>query len=196
MPDAGFQLLALYRFWNIVEWWSPNRDIVGENWDDVLTGFIPRVALAKNSHDYTREMFALIALDHDTHANLWGAQPLRPPEGPCDLPITVRFIGDRAVVTGYRSESAKTTGLEIGDVITQLDGVPVARLIEDWSPYYPASNDPTRLRDIARGMTRGACGEVRIGIGFPGKGRIGHQDATRALRRPEPGGRRHARSSR
>jgi len=27
MPDPGFQLLALYRFWNIVQYWSPNRDM-------------------------------------------------------------------------------------------------------------------------------------------------------------------------
>jgi len=164
MPDAGFQFLALYRFWNIVEYWSPNREIVGENWEGVLSKFIPRVALAKSSHDYTREMFALIALDHDTHANLWGSQPLRPPEGACQLPITVRFVDNRAVVTGYTADSAKDTGIRVGDVIAQLDGVPVSKLVAEWSPYYAASNDPTRLRDIARTMTHGACGEMRVGI--------------------------------
>ena len=30
LPDAGFQLLGLYRFWNIVEYWSPYRDVIGE----------------------------------------------------------------------------------------------------------------------------------------------------------------------
>jgi hypothetical protein len=159
LPDAGFQLLALYRFWNIVEYWSPNREIVGENWDDVLSSFIPRVALAKNAHDYTREMLALIALDHDTHANLWSSLAMQPPEGVCQLPATVRFLENRAVVT-----ASTTNGLQIGDVITHLDGVPVTKLMEEWSPYYAASNDPTRLRDIARSMTRGACGDARVGI--------------------------------
>jgi C-terminal processing protease CtpA/Prc len=37
-------------------------------------------------------------------------------------------------------------------------------MVEEWSPYYAASNDPTRLRDIARAMTRGTCGEARVGI--------------------------------
>jgi hypothetical protein len=164
MPDAGFQVLALYRFWNIVEYWSPNRDIVGENWDDILTQFIPRVALAKDSSAYTREMFALIAMDHDTHANLWSSLALRPPEGNCALPVIVRFIENRAVVTGYTAESGKTSGLQIGDVIMQLDGVPVSKLVEDWAPYYAASNDTTRLRDIARSLPRGACGEVRVSV--------------------------------
>jgi C-terminal processing protease CtpA/Prc len=164
MPDAGFRLLAVYRFWNIVEYWSPNRDIVGENWDDVLIAFIPRVALAKDSGAYTREMLALVAMDHDTHANLWSSLGQRPPEGACQLPITVRFVENRAVVTGYSAESGKATGLEIGDVISQLDGVPVSKLVETWAPYYAASNEPTRLRDIARSMTRGACGDARVGV--------------------------------
>jgi hypothetical protein len=164
LPDAGFQLLALYRFWNIVEYWSPNRDVVGENWDDILTEFIPRIGLAKTSDTYTREMFALIAMDHDTHANLWGSLALRPPEGPCELPVTVRFIAGRAVVTGYRADSGKTSGLIPGDAITQLDGVPVSKLVADWTPYYADSNDAARFRDIARTMTRGECGEARIGV--------------------------------
>jgi hypothetical protein len=33
-----------------------------------------------------------------------------------------------------------------------------------WEPYYPASNRPTRLRDIARGMMRGACAAVGVGV--------------------------------
>ena len=47
--------------------------------------------------------------------------------------------------------------MRVGDVIERLDGVPVAQLVGRWEPYYPASNRPTRLRDIARAMTRGPC---------------------------------------
>ena len=37
LPDAGYQLLALYRFWNIIEYWFPYRDLIDEDWDGVLT---------------------------------------------------------------------------------------------------------------------------------------------------------------
>ena len=42
--------------------------------------------------------------------------------------------------------------------------MPVAKLVQDWSPYYAASNEPTRLRDIARFMTRGTCGEMTVSV--------------------------------
>ena len=165
LPDAGYQLLALYRFWNIIEYWFPYRDVIGGNWDDELTIFIPRVALAKDSDSYKRQMMALIARVRDTHANLWSSLDVRPPVGACQIPVTMRFIEGQAVVTGYsHAESGPATGLRVGDVVTTLDGVAVADLVERWTPYYAASNQPTRLRDIARSMTRGGCGEVRLRV--------------------------------
>lgn len=158
VPDAGFQLLALYRFWNIVQYWYPNREIVGENWNGVLGDSIAGIALGKTAADYKRQLLALIARVHDTHANLWSSLDARPPVGACQLPVTLRFVGDRPVVVNGAA------GLERGDVVTSLDGVAVTALVRDWSPYYAASNDPTRLRDIARFMTRGACAAVKVGV--------------------------------
>jgi hypothetical protein len=68
LPDPGFQLLALYRFWNIIEYWSPNHAIIGEDWGDVLRQLLPRIALAKDRDEYQRGVMALIAAAHDTHA--------------------------------------------------------------------------------------------------------------------------------
>jgi hypothetical protein len=83
LPDPGYQLLALYRFWNIIEYWFPYRDLIGENWDGVLMTFIPRITLARDGETYKRELMALIARVHDTHANLWSSLDVRPPVGPC-----------------------------------------------------------------------------------------------------------------
>jgi C-terminal processing protease CtpA/Prc len=170
LPDAGYQLLALYRFWNIVEYWFPYRDVIGGSWDDELTAFIPRVALANDRDTYTREMMALIARVHDTHANLWSSLDARPPTGACQVPITLRFIEHDAVVTGSSGAASDVaSGLRPGDVITAVDGVAVTELVKRWSPYYAASNQPTRLRDIARSMTRGACGPAVLTISRDGK---------------------------
>ncbi len=158
LPDAGYQILALYRFWNIIEYWFPYRDILDEDWDKVLAQFIPRIGLAPDSEIYQRELIALMAKVHDTHTNLWSSLKYRPPVGDCALPLNLRFIENQAVVTGLSSEASA----KAGDVITALDGVPVSKLMETWAPYYAASNEPTRLRDIARSMTRGACVDAKV----------------------------------
>jgi len=164
-PDDGFQLLALYRFWNIIEYWYPYRNVVGENWDQVLADFIPRLALAKDHDSYERQLMALIAMIHDSHANLWGSLDAQPPVGSCHLPVRLRFIQHQPVVTGYLDGNlGMTSGLKIGDVVTQLDNVPVAQLVKEWAPYYGASNEAARLRNIATFMSRGNCGGTEVSI--------------------------------
>jgi C-terminal processing protease CtpA/Prc len=52
----------------------------------------------------------------------------------------------------------------VGDIIVSIDDVIMSNLVERWMPYYPASNQPTRLRDIARALTRGPCTDARVTV--------------------------------
>jgi C-terminal processing protease CtpA/Prc len=165
LPDAGFQLLGLYRYWNIIRYWAPNRDIIGEDWDRVLAEYIPKIALAKTGDDYKRQFLTLIARIHDTHANLWSSLNVRPPAGTCQVPIIIRFIENRAVVAGYFSaEAAEKSPLQRGDVIEAVDSVIVSDLIKEWRPYYADSNDAAMLRDMSHTLTVGSCGNVKLRV--------------------------------
>lgn len=165
LPDAGYQLLALFRFWNIIEYWFPYRDVIGADWDAVLAEFIPRIALARTKNTYQLEMMALIARVHDTHANLWSSLDVRPPAGACQIPVNLRFIQNQAVVYGYEEgKDGAGSPLKAGDIIETLDGLPVTRLVTQWMPYYAASNEPTQLRDIARFLTRGDCVDASLRV--------------------------------
>jgi C-terminal processing protease CtpA/Prc len=42
--------------------------------------------------------------------------------------------------------------------------VPVDSLVDRWRPLYAASNEPARLRDIARNLTRGDSGSVKVEV--------------------------------
>jgi C-terminal processing protease CtpA/Prc len=160
--DAGVQLLSLFRFWNIVEYWSPYRNLIAD-WDKVLRESIPRIALAKSFDDYELQLMRAIAAMQDTHANLWSSLQVRPPVGECELPVILRYVEDRFVVANYASdELAESSGLRIGDVINAIDGVPVARLVSRVADYYADSNEAARYRDIARSLSHGSCGIVPI----------------------------------
>lgn len=165
-PDPGFQLLALYRFWNIIEYWYPYRDVLHEDWDKVLIEFIPRVTLAKSFDAYQLELISLSTRVHDGHANLWGSLSVRPPAGKCQLPVTVRFIANEPLpaVAGYVDDSGKDSGLMLGDKISEIDGTSVKKLVDEWKPYYNGSNDAAVLHDIAYYLPRGFCGETTMRV--------------------------------
>jgi C-terminal processing protease CtpA/Prc len=164
-PDAGYQLLGLYRYWNIIEYWYPNRNILDEDWDKVLKEFIPRIALAKDKDAYELEMIQLIGRITDTHANLNVPPQVLPPAGTCQLPVVTRFVENRPVVTDYsEAKAGPESGLKIGDVIEAIDGEPVQQLIARWMPYHTGSNEAARLQNIARSFTRGPCSPVEIRV--------------------------------
>jgi C-terminal processing protease CtpA/Prc len=160
--DAGMQILAAYRYWNIVEYWFPNRDVIGEDWETALRDTLPKIATAKTAGDYHRELMALIARAHDTHSNLWSSLQDRPPVGGCQIPVTVRFVEGQWVVAGY--PGAPVAELQTGDAITELDGAPLAKQVEEWKRFYADSNEAAMQRDMAQQITRGPCGETTVKV--------------------------------
>lgn len=158
-PDAGYRLLGLFRFWNIIRYWFPYRDLIGEDWGAVLAEFVPRVGLAASADDYAREMMALIARVHDTHANLWSTLRVQPPVGEGGIDAELRFVEGQLLVA---NTGAGVDGLRRGDLIEAIGGRPVSALLAEWSPLYAASNEPTRRRDIARNALRGPIGPVTV----------------------------------
>ncbi len=166
LPDPGYQLLALFRWWNIMQYWAPDREVAGQNWNAVLAEFIPRLALAKDKDAYQLALFELIARANDTHANLWSSIQVRPPTGECALPVEFRFLDGELMV--YRTNSAQET-FRPGDIVNGIDGVAVSSLVEKNARYYAGSNEAARRRDMAQYLSRGACLSVAVEITRGGK---------------------------
>ena len=53
-------------------------------------------------------------------------------------------------------------GLEIGDVITKINGQSVHQIIKEQSKYYPASNQPTMLRNLSWSILRAKTESIEI----------------------------------
>jgi C-terminal processing protease CtpA/Prc len=155
-PDAGFRLLSLYRYWNIIQYFFPNKHLIETDWNKVLPEFIPKFAGAEGELEYKKAALTLIENIHDTHANIWGRdETLDKWRGVNYAPVAVRFIEEKAVVTEiYEQTAADKAGLKIGDVIESVGGKKVAEIVSEQLEFSPASNRPTKLRDIAGRLLR------------------------------------------
>ena len=151
-PDVGFRILAVYRYWNIIQYYFPYRYLIGEDWKNVLQEFIPKIINATNETEYTLAILELIGRINDTHANIWGGnQVLNNYKGLNYTPINLSFVENKAVVTYFNDDTlGKETGLQIGDVISKINNKSVESIVKENLKYTPASNYPTKLRDIAR----------------------------------------------
>lgn len=155
-PDTGYRLLSLFRYWNIIQYYFPNKHLIEEDWKNVLTEFIPKFVNTKSEIDYKLVTLELIARIHDTHANIWGKEiTLTNYWGVNYAPFEITFIEDKAIVTDYFDEKlGLETGLIIGDEITKINGELVTNLVNKRLIHTPASNYPTQLRSLSRKLLR------------------------------------------
>ncbi len=149
-PDAGFRLLSLYRYWNIIQYYFPNRKLMDQNWNSVLLNFLPKFIEARLALDYKLSALLLIAQIQDSHANIWGYDSvLENYKGKYHVPIEIKFIENLAVVIKDYPSTLNTKSILLkGDIIKTINGKSIANIIKKKLPYTPASNYPTQLRNI------------------------------------------------
>jgi C-terminal processing protease CtpA/Prc len=170
VPDAGLRVLALFRYWNMIDYFFPYRYAIGEDWQRVLPEFIPKFVAARTAEQYQLTALALIARIHDTHANVFSGKALSAYKGTLYAPLWLRFVEGQATVAGYYDAAlGAATTLKPGDVIVQVDGKPVTEIVKARQPITPASNEPTQLRNIANDLLRGATPQVALVVRRAGR---------------------------
>jgi C-terminal processing protease CtpA/Prc len=150
-PDAGYRLLCLFRYWNLIQYWFPYKHLIGEDWNNVLSEFIPKMIKAADATQYAVTTRQLIARIHDTHANTWGANKvLDSLKGKFYPPVKIKFLGEQPVISQVIfKEQALASNLEVGDIILTVGNKKISAIITETLPDLPASNKPTQLRDLA-----------------------------------------------
>jgi C-terminal processing protease CtpA/Prc len=153
-PDDGFRLLALYRYWNMIQYFFPSKYMTDKNWNNVLREYIPKFIKARNELEYELSALQLIGDINDTHAIFHGDQVVKF-RGNNYAPFRVQFVENKLVVTDYYNpELQPEAKLQIGDIITHIAGKPVEKIVDSLKIYYPASNNTAKLRDMASDLLR------------------------------------------
>jgi len=150
-PDAGYRLLCLYRYWAMINYFFPYKDVMDQNWNDVLLKSITPFVQAKDEKEHILEVLKLIATVQDTHANIFSREDaLIDFKGSYKAPFNADFIENKLVVVGfpYGDTLQVKQMLKIGDVISGINGKPVEALIKHYLPFTAASNYDTQLRNM------------------------------------------------
>lgn len=172
--DAGLRLLCLYRCWNIINYFYPNRHLIDGGWNKVLTDMIPEFVAANDAVAYGRACQLMIARVQDTHANIWKSPAdMIGVKGKLVTPFQAKFIEEKLVVTGYYADTLGVKEkVKAGDVIEAIDGVPVKERVQQLLPLTAASNFDAQLRDLplANGyLLRSNAPEVKLRIDRDGQ---------------------------
>ena len=162
-PDEGYRILALFRYWNTIQYYFPSKHLTDNDWQFLLQKYIPIFLNAQSEIDYELAAIQLFGEINDTHAFIRNCYAFTLWKGYYISPAKLQFIENILIVSGYNNIDLKSqSGLEIGDIITKIDGKPIDKIISDKSKYYPASNISAQLRNMSKDMLRSPKKELSI----------------------------------
>lgn len=160
--DKNLRLLALFRYWNQIEYFFPHKYLMDENWDAVLIEMLPKFVSSESEMDFVLAMREISIKLDDTHSSTISSK-LYDYFGDKFVSFDVAFIDNKAVVVKFKNDSlSKNDDVRIGDVITKVDGKTVADLINEKLKYAEGSNKPAVLKNIYWAVFNGKTESIEI----------------------------------
>lgn len=167
--DEPYRLLALFRHWNIINYFYPYKADIGRAWDLALRDMIPVfVSAASDPRAYSLALYKMSAQINDSHGfitnpffvNTWGTGV---------LPMEVRYIEGKTVVSALNFtptllNAAGLSALRVGDVITSINRELLDSVRKRLAPYIPASNPSALQRDLNNYILYGAIESVQLSV--------------------------------
>jgi len=138
--NENLRLLALFRYWNSIEYFFPYKYQTDVDWDDVLTNMIPKFLDSESETEFHLAMLKLVVSIDDSHAGL--RTPITAKYfGNKYAPIKFKIIDKKAIVTGFFNDSlARLDDLKVGDIITKINDEPVHAIFQKNLNYLTGSN--------------------------------------------------------
>lgn len=155
-PLLEYRLLSAFRIWNIFNNFFPYKNLMDRDLGDVLEEFIPKFEQSKDALEYSLTVAEMVTHIQDSHGFITG-KILNAHFGDSFPPIRVRLIEDSLVVTAFIDEKiAKSSGLEIGDIILKVDGEDAKSRFERYAKYIAASTIQSRFDKASFTFMNGA----------------------------------------
>lgn len=171
--DDGFRILALFRYWNIIEYFFPYKNLFSEDWADLLKEFLPQFVLNRSALDYRLTCLRLIARVRDTHANIYRDSILNNWTGLNGPAIDFKMIDKKVIVKDFLDDSlAKFETVKPGDEILTVNGKSIAEIRKTFDPYICASNPTVADRNFLWRFPFFSKDDAALNITYKREGKI------------------------
>lgn len=170
-PQMDLRVLGLFNFWNVINYFCPNKKLISGSWDEALTYFIPRFIFAQDYKAYYWQLREMLSRLNDGHAEVTLNYSIVPPQGINDFytPFCVEYLEGKTVIVSLVKNpllSVQTEQLKVGDIITEMDGVPINRLYHSWAKYMDSTNDANYYRVLHKVQLVSRAGSQPFKIKF------------------------------
>lgn len=158
------RLLALFRFWNAMEYWYPYKYNLPISWDKVLNDGISEFLQADSPEAYNRAIMRLVTALHDGHGFVTSAVANNM-MGSYYLPVRFKYVQGQVIISSISKDSAATVArLAVGDIVESIDGRPIKMILEEKLPLTPGSTRAYQYYSVCLNLNRSTSATTVLGI--------------------------------
>jgi len=161
--NREYKLLSLFRMWNIIEYWFPYKHLIDEDWNSILKSSIVSFYMADNEMAYREVIETFLLKLNDGHARIY-----EDPKGLVNkrfanytVPVELNHIDNAVIVAKILISDSN---LLLGDVVIEVDGVEIEKLISKNLKFVSASNIERQIYVATQLALRGSSKSVKIKV--------------------------------
>lgn len=158
-PALGYRLLAGAKMWAVIHYFHAYRDLYPTSWDAALRPALTELAAAADATAYALAVAHYYRHLQDGHGFV-SSPALRSYIGTGGILADVKFVEDKPVISKLYGDSLQAKGLHVGDVLTAINGEPVATRVARLSAILTASNEWTRRQYVAENLLHSPPGTL------------------------------------
>ncbi|HEU4507978.1 MAG TPA: S41 family peptidase [Pyrinomonadaceae bacterium] len=182
-PTVEYRLLALFRYWNVINYFFPYKHLIGDSWSTVLTRYIPKFEVNRDAADYQLTVRELVTEMQDSHGGVRNANAAAQKLGMFLPAVLFGHVEGKSVVTKVLDD---TLPIKVGDEVLAIDGEPVEKRREFLSRYVATSTPQWLMKHVNLRLLMGAKDSVaKVRVRDP-KGEVREVSLARSLPATEP----------
>ncbi|MCD0469647.1 S41 family peptidase [Flavobacterium sp. JAS] len=168
--NKNSKLRMIFMYWNLVEYFFPDKYQMDQKWDTTLEKIIPLVVKAENHDDFYLAMQKLVSRLDDSHTEFFIYPSSTEPKSKRFFPADGKIIDEKLVVTEILGDSlAQADDIKVGEVITKINDKTIKELILENRDLICASNEPKYLDKLVKRILFSYSDTVKVEFFKDGK---------------------------
>lgn len=158
-PAVEYRILAAYKIWAVFHYFFAYRDLMDEDWDDLLPDSLAKLIKAKDAREYNLTIAEMLTHVADSHASV-ESKALSEYFGAAPVGLRLRLIEKQPVITQVLDAETAQAGVRAGDIVKKIDGETVLERFKRQAQYVSASTPQALGATLMKRVLNGPDGST------------------------------------
>lgn len=151
LPDENTRIMSVYKYWNIINYFSPNNDIIDIPWDSALTKHLLPIATINSVVSYYFNLKKMSSYLNDVHAEgLTVANYIAPPTYYYSPLLILKYIEGKYTVVKSSEEN-----IHVGFTLNKINNQTVSQMEDSLKKYLSSGNPSVFRRSVSAFILNG-----------------------------------------